>query len=329
MPRLTHADIGKVRQTPEASVLLFITDRCPVGCAHCSVDSRPDSPKVTDLRLLTEIVDQLCIDPALSMVGISGGEPFVERRALSMVTRRLAEVRKSAVIYTSGIWAKSPDPPRWIAEVLERTAAVYLSTDAFHEKGTGAGTFVNAARIIAQHNVPIIVQVVDADGMLQRAEELLTVAFGRAWRRLAETVATRGLPRGRGSTIYAWGPNTPARSMGTCDSVTSPVIRYDGRVTACCNETVIIGGGPKTLRRDCSTGTDVASAVAAFRSDPFCRALSSAGVGTLTTHHPAYSDLADKRFNNICSACWVMSRRHSTTPDPLLTAMGLIKRETS
>lgn len=329
MPRLTHAKICEVRQTPKASVLLFITDRCPVGCAHCSVDSRPDSPRVTDFRLLSEIVDQLCADPSLSMVGISGGEPFIERRALPLVTQRLADSHKTTVVYTSGIWAGSPDPPRWIDDVLAQSAAIYLSTDAFHEEGTGADKFVNAARIVARHGVPIIVQVVDEDGMRERAEDLLAVAFGSSWPDYAETVPTVGLPRGRGSSLYTWGTRAPARSMGTCDSVTSPVVRYDGRVTACCNETVIMGGGPAELRRDCSSGTDVAQAVAAFRNEPLCQAMASAGVGVLTTHHPAFTDLADREFSNICAACWAITRRNrSTAPGPLLTALGLIGLET-
>ncbi|SEE65661.1 4Fe-4S single cluster domain-containing protein [Streptomyces sp. 2231.1] len=325
MRHLTHAEISKVRRTPKASVLLFITDRCPVGCAHCSVDSRPDSPRVTDFRLLSEIVDQLCADPYLSMVGISGGEPFIERRALSSATHRLSESGKSIVVYTSGIWAGSADPPQWIDDVLAQAAAIYLSTDAFHEEGTGADKFVNAARAVARHGVPIVVQVIDQDGMRERAEDLLTVAFGREWPQHAEIVPTIGLPRGRGSALYTWGNRAPARSMGTCDSVTSPVIRYDGRVTACCNETVVMGGGPTALRRDCSSGADVAQAVAAFRNEPLCRTLASAGVGVLTTHHPAFSDLADREFSNICGACWAITRRaRDTAPDPLLTALGLI-----
>ncbi|MGW7131322.1 radical SAM protein [Streptomyces bobili] len=328
MSRLSHAEINKIRQTPQASVLFFITDRCPVGCAHCSVDSRPDSSRVTDFELFADIVDQLCANPRITMVGISGGEPFVERRALTLAAQRLVDVGKSIVIYTSGIWAGASEPPSWINQVLARTACVYLSTDAFHEEGASARHFVNAAKIVACHDVPIIVQVIDENGMLERAQELLTLAFGNSWMDYAEIVPTFGLPHGRGASLYAWSNDIRGKDLGACGAVTSPVIRYDGRVTACCNETVVMGGGPRNLRRDCKSGAEVSSAVAEFRSDPFCRALATVGIGVLATHHPTYLDLADRQFSSICGACWAMVRRkRDAAYEPLLTALGAVSKE--
>jgi organic radical activating enzyme len=326
--RLTHADILEVRRTPEASVLLFITDRCPVGCAHCSVDSRPDSPRVTDFQLFGEIVDELCTRPQISMVGISGGEPFVERRALSLATQRMVGCYKRVVIYTSGFWATTPSPPPWIDAILERTCCIYLSTDSYHEDQTGSYRFINAAQAIAKHEVPIIVQVIDQDGMVERAQELLARSFGHSWQNYAEIVPTFGLPHGRGAGIYSWKQRIRGQELGACNFVGSPVIRYDGRVTACCNESVVMGAGPRALRRDCTSGREVSQAVAKFRNDPFCRALSTAGVSALTTQHPDFLDLAGKQFTNICAACWMMAgRSRDTTYEPLLLTMGRVGRE--
>lgn len=330
MPRLSHAQIDRLRRTPDASALLFITDRCPVGCGHCSVDSRPDSPKVSDLRLLADIVDQLCASARLTTVGISGGEPFVERRALPLATQRLAAASKAVVIYTSGFWAGSADTPRWIDEVLKQTSCIYLSTDAYHEDGTGPGRFVNAARAVARHGIPIVVQVIDENSMLERAESLLEAAFGTSWPDHSEIVPTFGLPHGRGSAHYTWRHHFPGRDLGTCGAVTSPVVRYDGRVVACCNETVLMGGGPAALRRDCASGSEVGQAVAEFRREPLHRAMANVGVGILTTHHPAYADLADKEFTHICAACWQMIRRpRDAEHDRLLTALGTVTAVTS
>lgn len=329
MPRLTHVRIDHIRRTPDASVLLFITDRCPVGCAHCSVDSKPDSPKVTNLELFRGIVDELCAAPRLSLVGISGGEPFTERRALPLAVRRLAEAEKSVVIYTSGFWGRASGPPRWIDDVLAQTACVYLSTDAYHEQGTGPQRFADAARAIARHGIPIIVQVIDERGMRERAEELAETAFGPAWPEQVEIVPTFGLPHGRGKDHYAWRHRVPGRDLGTCGAVTSPVIRYDGRVTACCNETVLMGGGPKTLRRDCGDAGEVRRAVSEFRNDPLHRALADAGAGVLTAHHPRYADMADTEFSHLCAACWSIARRPRTAADDhLLVALGTVGRAT-
>ena len=130
----TWQAIDDIRNERGRSTLLFITDRCPVGCAHCSVDSRRDSPTITDFELFGEIVEWL-VAQDYDVIGISGGEPFVERRGLSLAARRITEEGKRLVVYTSGVWAKRPDPPAWIAEVLDRSTTVFLSTDAFHQAG--------------------------------------------------------------------------------------------------------------------------------------------------------------------------------------------------
>ncbi|MFC8452912.1 radical SAM protein [Kitasatospora sp. NPDC057223] len=324
--RLTHAGINRIRQTRGATALLFITDRCPVGCGHCSVDSRPDSPRITDFALFEQIVDQLCADPARTMIGVSGGEPFVERRGLGLAARRITDAGKDLVVYTSGVWGKAADPPRWIHQVLERCRCVYLSTDAYHEAGAGPEQFTNAARAVAGHGLPVIVQVVDQGDALDRAEELLVRAFGAAWPDFAELVPTQGLPHGRGAAVFERTARVPGRTLGACELVVSPVVRYDGRVTACCNESVLMGGGPAALRRQCGSGAEVGAAVEEFQQNPLYRAMGSVGGGVLT-RHPRFTDLADRHFSDVCGLCWTMTRRVvPEQDDPLLSAIDLLGR---
>jgi len=322
MDRMTHARMLRIRRTPGATVLLFLTDRCPVGCAHCSVDSRPDGPRPGGTALLAQIVDRLCADPALTTVGVSGGEPFVERRALTLAAERITAAGKDLVVYTSGVWAGAGGTPRWIHDVLERCRCIYLSTDAHHEAAAGPGRFVRAAQAVASHGLPLVVQVVDEEGALARARELLHAAFGDAWPQHAEVVPTRGLPHGRGAGVYRPADRTAGRDLGRCTEAATPVVRYDGRVTACCNETVLMGGGPAGLRRECADGDEVGAAVTGFRAAPLYRALGAVGGGGLTAH-PAFADLADRRFTGICGLCWEMTRRAPTLgDDPLLRALG-------
>ncbi|MEI5097512.1 radical SAM protein [Streptomyces sp. PmtG] len=321
---LKHQDVLTIRRTRGASVLLFLTDRCPVGCAHCSVDSRPDSPRITDFDLLTAIVERLAALPRTSLVGISGGEPFVERRGLTLAVRHLADAGKRVVIYTSGFWARSARAPRWIDEVLRRTSAVYLSTDAHHVDSQGPERFVNAARVIAGHGRPLVVQCVDEGDALADTRASLAHALGPHWHHHAELVPTRGLPHGRGAAHYAWTARTPGRDFGRCDVVDAAVVRYDGRVTACCNESVIMGAGPPALRRDAADGPQVAAAVREFHDDAFFTALGSVGPGVLTGL-PQYRDLADREFHSICGLCWTMTKRRAAArgrDEALLSALA-------
>jgi hypothetical protein len=322
--RLGWREIEDIRHERGRSTLLFITDRCPVGCAHCSVDSRRDSPTIADFALFGEIVEWLCAQP-LEVVGISGGEPFVERRGLSLAARRFSEAGKELVIYTSGVWAKRPDPPAWIRDVLDRCTTVFLSTDAFHAEGVDDGHYVHAARAIAGAGAWIVVQVIDAGDMVARAAGLLERAFGSRWEDHAELRPLTPLTAGRGKDVFVRSEHMPGRAFAPCTMVASPMIRYDGVVTACCNESVIMGWGPPALRRRATSRAELGEAMDAFRDDPLLRAVGGVGPGALTSH-PRFADLADQEFTSICDLCWKLFERTAAdaAPDPLIDAISTV-----
>src|SRR5690349_10321921 len=110
MARLKLAEVERIRRSPGQSLLLFLTDRCPVGCQHCSVDSRPDSPSIEDFTLFEALLEGICNRPGLTTVGITGGEPFVERRGLVTAVEKFAAAGKQIVQYTSGVWANQTIP---------------------------------------------------------------------------------------------------------------------------------------------------------------------------------------------------------------------------
>jgi organic radical activating enzyme len=324
-PRLGWEQIEQIRQTRGRSTLLFITDRCPVGCAHCSVDSRHDSPTISDFALFSEIVDWICDQPALEVVGISGGEPFVERRGLALAARRIVEADKRLVVYTSGVWATRSSPPRWIAEVLSLCSTVFLSTDAFHAEQLADARYVAAARAIAAAGAWIVVQAIDDEPTVQAARTLLTEAFGEQFEDYAELRLTTPLTAGRGANVFAGAQRTPGHVFAPCPMVASPMIRYDGLVTGCCNESVIMGLGPKRLRRRAGSHAELDEAMNAFHADPLLQAIGSIGPGALT-RHPKFAELADEQFASICDVCWKMLRRaeRDTGPDPLLDVVNSV-----
>ncbi len=323
--RLGWREIEDIRHERGRSTLLFITDRCPVGCAHCSVDSRRDSPTITDFELFEQLVEWLCTQEPLEVVGISGGEPFVERRGLTLAARRVTEAGKKLVVYTSGVWATRPDPPAWIAEVLDRCETVFLSTDAFHAEGVGDGHYVNAARAIARSGAWIVVQVLDVGDMVQRAQELLREAFGDEWESYAELRPLTPLTAGRGADVFTRGDAMPGHMFQPCTMVASPMIRYDGVITACCNESVIMGWGPPALRKHARDRHELTEVMAEFHADPMLRAIGGVGPGVMTSH-PRFSDLAQKEFTSICDLCWKMFDRTAAdpAPDPLIGAISTL-----
>lgn len=324
--KMKHNDVEQIRHERGRSMLLFITDRCPVGCQHCSVDSRPDSPTITNFKLFGEIVDWLCTKPEIEVVGISGGEPFVERRGLTFASRRIADAGKRQVVYTSGVWATGPRPPLWISDVLARCNCVYLSTDVFHAPSVADDRFLRAVNAIAAAGAWIVVQVLDHEQTIDRTERLLRDAFGESSADYVEMNVIVPLTNGRGANVFTRTARLPGHAFGPCSLVASPMVRYDGLVTGCCNESVIMNLGPSRLRKRARSTEELATAVDEFHADQLLQVIGGAGLGLLT-EHPRFADLAQEQFTSNCDLCWKMLYRlqEETELDRLINALSALK----
>jgi hypothetical protein len=302
MRRLTLTDIRRLRMRPGRTVALFLTDRCPVGCRHCSVDSRPDSPTVGDYRLLGEIVAGIGQSPA-EVTAISGGEPFADRRALTFVVPRLRAAGIDLVLFTSGYWAGQRDCPHWIGEVLRRTGTVVLSTDAFHQGRVGRDQFRRAAEQVARADCRIVVQVLDEAEQVEFAHDVLDHLYGPPWPDRADVSRIRPVRHGRGSGVLPPGPLRRLDEFEGCGGAAVPTVRYDGVVTGCCNESVLFGAGPPELRRRIRNRRELVRALTDFAADPMLRAVRSLPMAQLA-RLPGLGALADSRYRTVCDACW-------------------------
>ena len=313
MAGLSLGEIEQARRQPHHTALLFLTDRCPVGCAHCSVDSRPGTPRL-DLDLLGRLLDGLCSVPDLAFVGVSGGEPFVERRGLTMAVDRLTNAGRQVVLYTSGVWAHRDPPPAWVGGVLRRAAHVVLSTDGYHAARLPASRFVAAARAVLAAGTRLSVQVVDQPGAHAAAHEMLGRALGPTWVDQVEVKVVPLLPYGRAAGQPGLATShRPGAWFGRCEVATSPVVRHDGRIVGCCNEQVLTGHGPAVLRRSATTADQTVAVFAQLRANPHLRSVSQIGLGPLT-RLAGLTDLATREFTDPCGLCWAIAERGAVSP---------------
>jgi len=302
MRRLTFAEAERLRSQHGKTVLLFITDRCPVGCAHCSVDSRPDSPVVRDFALFEEILAGLGALPTVEVVAISGGEPFVERRALPLAVNRLREAGKDVVVFTSGFWATGDRCQPWIRDVLASTATVFLSTDSFHLGSVSRERFRRAAAFVAAAGCRLVVQILDQPATVAFVTGVLTDLYGAGWADHADVNRVRPLALGRGRTVFQLATH-PLAAFPPCSMTKAPTVRYDGVVIGCCNEALVLGDGPAALRRTVDSAGGLVAALASLRSAPLLRAVSALPLVDLATL-PGLGELADDRYASICQPCW-------------------------
>ncbi len=325
MRRLTWSEITALRAERWRTALLVLTDRCTVGCAHCSVDAKADSARVTDFALLEELVDGLCAEPAFEAIGVTGGEPFSEARALSYVAERVSECDKQLILYTGGVWAGAARGPEWVRAVLQHTSCVVLGTDAYHAQRLPRGRVQAAICAVAAAGAWLVAQVIGGERERDEAARMLADALGSDWASYAEVNVVRALPYGRGAPLFADVGAAPSagRELARCPLVHSPTVRFDGIVTACCDERVLTGAGPAGLRRRVRDRADLAAALADLRDDAFFRLLGGAGPAVLT-RLPRFADLADEPFRQVCGLCWRAVGRvdASQEPDPMLLALA-------
>lgn len=216
---------------------------------------------------------------------------------------RIGGAEKQIVIYTSGVWARA-SVPQWARTIIGMSDCVFLSTDAQHAAKLPASAFKRAARTIVDEGASLVVQVIRDPEMVDAAKRLLSETFGTGWAGHAELSLTRPLAYGRGARVFT----RPASSVvgsefGTCEALASPVVRYDGRVTACCNERVITGSGPPTLRADVHSTTDLLEAIAKWTADPLLASIEHVGYGPLT-ELPELTELRQQEHADICDLCW-------------------------
>ena len=304
--RPTLAETERMRAEPGRTVLLYITDQCPVGCAHCSVDSKPDSPRVSDWPLFEQVVAGIAQLPRAESVAISGGEPFVERKALPYAVNAFADAGKAVVVFTSGHWAPPGDRPAaaWITKVLRRISTVFLSTDAFHQGMVDQERFTAAVGAVAEAGCRVVIQALDTGTGVEPARQALEKVFGPQWAEYADLKPITPLRSGRGADVFALRQMHAAdRFSVPCTLLGSPTIRYDGVAIPCCNEPVTIGQGPDGLRRRIRGAADVGAALGEFDRDPLLRLVSTTGPAGIAALGP-FRELNEGRFENICGACW-------------------------
>jgi hypothetical protein len=305
MRRFSQRDFDERRWRTGAIMGVTLTDRCPVGCAHCSVSALPDDPGPAKNPKLLNQLEELVSQPEVEVVIITGGEPLVHPRELEQVVALVGRHGKRSVLHTSGYWGGSR---RGECGEVQRTLAsldaVVIGVDFYHRATIRDEALVAAFRAVRDAGAWLVVQTLVGDANHDHqgyALSLLGQAFGDSWETFAELVRQQPLPFGRGEAV---GFSPLAGALGRCDLVRRPMYRFDGEVVACCNEEVLRGRGPTRLRRAIGSAGAVA-ALAELRDDPLVDMLHEVPTGVLleivqtVSGHRLPLMPASK-----CSACW-------------------------
>ncbi|WP_169801192.1 radical SAM protein, partial [Streptomyces kanamyceticus] len=120
------------RSRPAAALLMTLTRRCPLSCAHCSTASTTDSEQL-DAAPLTTFVATFTPEDRPDFLLLTGGEPLLRPRLVEDLAHRARAAGTRTQLLTGMFFARATRTPAPVAAALAAVDHVAASLDAFHE----------------------------------------------------------------------------------------------------------------------------------------------------------------------------------------------------
>ncbi|RSM78147.1 radical SAM protein [Kibdelosporangium aridum] len=267
------AEIMALRQTICAGVLVTLTERCPLRCAHCSSSSDMRGRQLDGAALL-RLVGTFTRECRPDVLMLTGGEPML-RPDLVADTAQAARAAGTRTAALSGaFFARDNGIPAPIMRAFRALDHVSFSLDAFHEREVPRRNVFAVLRTVLRLGVATSLHIVGDDPYLQQLSTEVLTMFGSDVPMLVSAVK----PIGRAAS-WARRQHTPPDGLAAapCAMAAWPVVTADGHVVSCCNQSVVDGPArPEHLRLG-ELGTTWASIRARAHNSPVLRMIRTVG----------------------------------------------------
>ena len=309
------ADIAEATFRFHHAVYVSLTEKCPIRCRHCFVESAPTREEQADVAAFTRWIEGVAATPGLRVAFFSGGEPFSHPLALRAALQACHRHGVCGIVCTSGFFGKSDLSTERLLDAFPEIECLYISTDPFHEEFVPLDWLRRVAQIADRRGILVGFQIVDDDPenslFMRRFGEIVgfdvvprdrivmvpLAKQGRAERELtaAEEAQVRR-PQGHGLSAVSQQP---------CAWLATPWIREDGVVSACPNLGVFRAAShPLQL----GNLNDEKYEVLAARSDddPYIQGLRVFGPRWVAEHYPVGEwgwDRTAFKGSSICDLC--------------------------
>ncbi|MFF8439519.1 radical SAM protein [Streptomyces californicus] len=242
------AELVARRPFPAGGLLIGLTRRCPLSCAHCSTGSDLFTREEPDPGQLERFVGSFTEENRPDVVMLTGGEPLLlpglaER--LSTLARRAGSrtALLSGMFFARGGGLRGgrngkPLPPA-ILRAVRSVDHFSASLDVHHEREVSRADVFRALRRVREEGVAVSLHLTGtgaADPYLADLTRAVREEFGGAVPCLVNEVR----PFGRAASwarAARTGPD-PAEAS-PCSMAAWPVVGFDGRVLACCNQDTV------------------------------------------------------------------------------------------
>ena len=218
------AELVGLRPVPCGGLLVTLTRRCPLSCAHCSTDSSPVAAQRPDPEHLLRFIGSFGAHDRPEVVMLTGGEPLLLPELAARLAV-LARAKGSRVALLSGMFfARGGHVPDRIMRAVTSLDHFSASMDVHHEREVPRAAVLGALRTVLDAGIPASVHLTGTgpdDPYLADAVADIRRAFADRVPVLVNEVR----PVGRGARLVPASPPGPDGSLtAPCTLAAWPVV---------------------------------------------------------------------------------------------------------
>ena len=232
------AEFIGLRPVPCAGLLLTLTRRCPLSCAHCSTSSTMAGEEPVAGQLL-KFVGSFTTEERPEVVLLTGGEPLLLPGLVHELATRVRAAGARSALLSGMFFAKGGPIPRRIMRAISSVDHFSASLDAFHEREVERANVFRAVRQVLDSGTPVSFHLAGTGADDPYLADV-TAAIRREFADRVPMLVNEVRPVGRAA---AWSSASTHRPEGgrvlPCAMAAWPVVAFDGAVLACCNQRTV------------------------------------------------------------------------------------------
>ena len=313
------AELVGLRPIPGAGLLVTLTRRCPLRCAHCSTSSTMAGEEPSAQELL-QFVGSFRAADRPEVVLLTGGEPLLLPGLAQELATRARAAGARSVLLSGMFFARDGRMPASIMRAIESVDHFSASLDAQHEREVPRADVFRVLRRVLDAGIAVSVHLTGLgpqDPYLADVTSAIRREFDDRVPMLVNEIRAVG-------RAASWATATAQRADGgraaPCAMAAWPVVAFDGSVLACCNQRVVDHRpAPPHLLLGHIAEDDWASVRRRSLTSPMLRMIRTVGPAHLRERYAGTSG-----ESGYCEGCRSLSTRPDVVAGATRDASGLV-----
>ncbi|MCS0636711.1 radical SAM protein [Streptomyces sp. LP05-1] len=323
------AELIALRPRPAGGVLVTLTRRCPMSCAHCSTASTMETREEPDPVQLLAFTDSFTPADRPEVLLLTGGEPLLLPETAARLARSARAAGTRTALLSGMFFARSRKVPDRLLNAVAELDHFSASLDAHHEREVERAAVFRALRAVRETGVAVSFHLTGTgpdDPYLADVTRAVDREFGGTVPALVNEVRAVGRAAAWAGPARTTGPAAgPGGDPGPCAMAAWPVVAFDGTVLACCNQDVVDRRpAPAHLRLGHVAGDDWATVRRRALESPVLRMIRTVGPVALRSRYApgAPGAAVAPRTGSSCGDCRALGSGAGPAPEVVAVAGG-------